>query len=145
MATYLWNAFTDRGNLAGTALDSLADNTMSAASTELNNATNLDTHAIIEVNLGSLTPVTPGAIHIYMTKAPDGANHEDAPVTGGVDVPNPVAVLPVKAGAATKRIMTGLITLPPYKVKFYVDNKLGAAMAASGNTLDVYTGRLASA
>lgn len=146
MATTTWSAYTDRGNLAGTMLDSLADATLSAASTELDNATNKDTHALIEVNLGSITPVSPAYLEIYMIKAPDGTNYEQTPVVAGADVNSVAQVIPVVASASAKRVMSKfMIALPPCKVKFYVGNQLGVAMAATGNTFDVYTANLESA
>lgn len=143
-ATYPWNAFTDRGNLASTVLDSLADATLSGASAELDNSTNLDTHAIVEINLGSLTPTGSPYLELYMTRAPDGTNYEQAPVIGGTDRNTLVAIIPVPTGAAAKRVMTDLIVLPPFKVKFYVGNQLNVTAAASGNSIDVYTGSLKS-
>jgi len=145
MATYPWNTFTDRGNLAGTALDSLADATLSAASTELDNATNKDTHMLVEVNLGSAAFVTPAYLELYMIKAPDGTNYEDDPVIAGLDVNSLIATLPIIGTTAAKRVTTGLLVLPPYKVKFFVGNQGNVALAASGNTIDVYTGVMASA
>lgn len=145
MATYSWNAFTDRGNLLSTSFDSKANGAAIVLGTELDNATNLDTHAIIEINLGSLNPTGVPYIELYMVKAPDGTNYEETPVIGGTDVNTLVAHIPVPTGSATKRVMTGLIALPPTKVKFALGNQLNVTTAASGNTLDVYTGRLASA
>lgn len=143
-ATYPWNAFIDRGNLASTVLDSLADATLSAALTELNNASNLDTHVLIEVNLGSLNPTGSPYLELYMTKAPDGTNHEEAPVIAGTDRNTRIATIPVPTGSATKRVMTGILLLPPFKVIFYIGNQTNVTLAASGNTVDVYTGRMAS-
>ena len=145
MATVNWSAFTDRGNLASTILNSLADATLSAASTALANQTNRDTHAIIEINLGSLNPTGSPYLELYMTKAPDGTNYEEAPVIGGADRNTLIATLPVPTGSAAKRVMTGLITLPPCLVRFYVGNQTNVALAASGNTIDVYTANLTSA
>jgi hypothetical protein len=139
-----WEAFTDRGNLLSTVFDSIANAVLSAATTALDNGTNLDTHCIIEINLGSLTPVTPGYIELYMTKAPDGTNYENDPVIGGVDVNTLIATIPVTAGVGAKRVMTGLIAIPPCPIKFFLGNQLNVTTAASGNTLDIYTANLVS-
>ena len=144
MSTNPWNAFTDRGNLASTILDSLADATLSAASTELDNATNLDPHAFVEINLGSLNPTGAPYLELYIVKAPDGTNYEEAPIIGGTNRNTLIATIPVPTGTAAKRVISGLILLPPFKVKFYIGNQLNATMAASANTIDVYTGRMAS-
>ena len=144
--TFPWAGFTDRGNFAGTALDSLTDATLSAASSELDNSTNLDTHAMIEINLGSLNPTGSPYLELYMVKAPDGTNNEEAPVIGGTDRNTMIAVIKVPTGSATKRVMLPeLIEIPPFKLKFYVGNQLTVQTAASGNSLDIYTGRLTSA
>lgn len=146
MATVQWSAFTDRGNLASTILDSLANATISAASTALDNATNKDTHAIIEINLGSAAFITTGDcyLELYMVKAPDGSNYEDAPAAGGADRNTLIATIPIIPTTSAKRVMTGLITLPPCPVKFYVTNQANVTLAASGNTIDVYTANLTS-
>lgn len=144
MSTFPWNAFTDRGNLASTALDSLADATLSAALTELDNSTNLDTHAYIEINLGSLNPTGSPYLEVYMTKAPDGTNYEQAPIIGGANRNTLIATIPVPTGSATKRVISGIIPIPPFKLKLYIGNQLNVTMAASGNTVDVYTGRMAN-
>lgn len=146
MAAINWSAFTDRGNLASTILDSLADATLSGASTELDNATNKDTHALIEINLGSLNPTGSPYLELYMVKAPYGLNYEEAPIIGGDNRNTAIATIPVPTGLATKRVMTStLIQLPPCKIKFYVGNQLNVSMAASGNSIDVYTANLTSA
>lgn len=143
-ATYPWNGFTDRGNLASTVLDSLGDATLSAALTELNNLSNLDTHMLIEINLGSLNPTGSPYLELYMIKAPDGTNYEEAPVIAGVDRNTHIATIPVPTGSATKRVMTRILLLPPFKIKLYIGNQTNVTLAASGNTVDVYTGRMAS-
>jgi len=144
MASFPWEAFTDRGNVAGTTLNSLADATLSGVMTEIDNAANLDTHAVVEVNLGSLNPTGVPRLELYMVKAPDGTNYEQAPIIGGANRNTLIATIPVPTGSATKRVMSSLIVLPPFKVKLYIGNQLNVGMASSGNTVDVYTGRLAS-
>lgn len=143
--SFPWAAFTDRGNLASTILDSLADATLSAASTALNNSTNLDPYCFVEINLGSLNPTGTPYLELYMVKAPDGTNYEEAPIIGGANRNTLIEIIPVPTGSATKRVISDVIFLPPFPVKFYIGNQLNVTMAASGNTIDVYTGRLSSA
>lgn len=144
MSDFPWKTFVDRGNLAGSVLNSLADGALSASMTSLDNSANKDTHMIIEVILGSLTPVTPGYLEIYLTKALDGTNYDEAPVIGGLDRNTLIATIPLPAGTGTKRVTTGLISIPPFKLISYVGNKLGVAMASSGNSFKVYSGVLAN-
>jgi hypothetical protein len=144
MSNFPWEAFTDRGNLASTVLDSLGDDTLSGASTELDNSNNLDPHAFVEINLGSLNPTGIPLLQLYMIRAPDGTNYEEAPIIDGTNRNTLIGTIPVPTGSAAKRVISNMIMLPPFKVKFYVGNKLNVSTAGSGNTLDVYTGRLAN-
>jgi len=140
MATFPWAAFSEQANSLTTQLNGLGSATLSAASNELDNATNLDTHQVIEVTLATHTVVTPGYLEIYMIKAVDGTNYEDAPVLGGLDRNTLLCKLPVKAGTGAKSVMSKMLPLPPFKVKYYIGNVTGNALNASGNIMNVFTG-----
>jgi hypothetical protein len=147
MATVNWEAFTERADLIPTGLDNLADTTLSVASAVLDNGANLDTHCIVEVELDSVTHVSPAYLEIYMIKALDGSTYEEAPVIGGTDRNTLIATIPVPAGAGARIVTSGLITLPPCPVKFYVGNQCGVTFNNSTptNKLNVHTANLASA
>lgn len=123
-----------------TALNSLANNTISSASTEVDNTTGLDTEFYLEVNFTmavSASDAVP-SLDIYMQKTLDGTNYETAPLTGGANQGHMfLDSVQVAAGTGAQRVVLGPYVLPPLKVKFYIDNQTGQALAASGNTLDI--------
>ncbi len=124
----------------------LANNTMSAASSEVDNSSALDVYAWLELNVtfGTNPSDTPPTVDVYMTRALDGSNYEDAPATGGANQPHLfVGSFTVLANTSAQRIMLGPILLPPCKVKFYCDNQTGQTMS-SGWTLDIYPANLES-
>lgn len=147
MATVNWSVFTDRGALMPTQLDGLTDGSITTASTVLDNGTNLDTHCVVEFELDSVTFVSPAYLEVYMTKAADGTTYEEDPVAGGTDRNTLVATIPVPAGASARRVASGLIVLPPCKVKFFATNQTGVTLNNSTptNDMNVYTANLTSA
>ncbi len=80
MATVKWAAAaTTRGTVLTTQLNSLANNARSAAGTEIDNGTNLDTHAVLEldVTFGSAPTATLPIVNFYLVKAIDGTQYAD--------------------------------------------------------------------
>ncbi|MFQ5433931.1 MAG: hypothetical protein ACE5FD_03560 [Anaerolineae bacterium] len=123
----------------------MANDTISAASTEVANQTNLDTLAWFELNVtfGTAPSDTNPTVDVYMATAPDGTNYETAPLTGGANQGHMfVGSFPIQKVTSAQRIVIGPIALPPTKLKVYLDNQTGQAMAASGNTLDIITDNL---
>lgn len=145
MADFKWGTGWSTGtSLLTTDLNSLGNNTISAASAAVNNTTNKDQYGYFEVILASLTPAGAAYVGIYMTKSLDATNYEDAPITGGSQRNTLVASIPLSTTASAKRVMSEYpILLPPYNVKFYLDNRSGVAFAASGNELKIYIGNMA--
>ena len=138
-AAIQWETTSSITEIMTTALNSLGDNTMSAASTEVNNSTGLDTLAWFELNLASLLPaVNTPRLDLYMTQAPDGTNYEDAPLTGGANQSHLyVGSFPLTISTSAKAVVIGPFLLPPHKLKFYLDNQANVALGSSGNTLDI--------
>jgi len=137
-----WEASLSGTQIMTTAMNSLADNTITAASTAVDNSTNLDTKAWLELNTtyGSSPSDNAPSVDVFMATAPDGTNYESAPLTGGADQAHMyVGSFPIQKVTSAQRIVIGPIDLPPSKFKLYLDNQTGQAMAASGNTLDIYT------
>ena len=140
-----WQAAPTKTQIMTTQLDGLANNTISSASTEVDNSVNLDTYAWLELNVtfGSAPSDANPTVDVYMAKAPDGTNYESAPLTGGAQQGHMfIGSFPVQKVTSAQRIVVGPIPLPPTKFQLYLDNQTGQAMAANGNTLDIYTDNL---
>lgn len=137
VAAVKWEtASTDRGGIDTGA--TLADNTMSAASAEIDNSSNLDTMGYLELSTSdhtALFSVSPSdtvpSIDLYMTQAPDGTNYESTPVTGGADQGSKYfGSFPVEKNTTQATVVIGPILLPPVKMKFYADNQAGQTLTA---------------
>jgi hypothetical protein len=128
-----WSAPVTTADLLTTELNALASATLSAASAEQDNATNKDRWAdfVLNVTYGT-NPAAGGHVALYMTVALDGSNHSDVQrdMTSML-----VGAFPLRATTVAQRVPLSGIRLPPYKVKFFVDNQAGQAMSASGHTV----------
>jgi len=122
-----------------TGLNSLANNTMSAASSTYDNSANLDLYVDIEVVLASLSPAAGAFVAIYVWEAVDGSNF---PAQSDADLrltsSQLLVAIPIGTTAATaQRVVARNILLPPAKIQFKLDNQAGVALGASGNTVKV--------
>jgi hypothetical protein len=122
-----------------TALNSLANNTMSAPSATYVNQTNLDLYVDIEVFLAALSPSAGAYVAIYVLESVDGTNF---PAQSDADLRLTssalLAVIPIGATAATaQRVTARNILLPPAAIQLKLDNQTGVALAASGNTVKI--------
>lgn len=142
-----WEAAPAGTQVLSTELNSLANNTITAASAAYDNSANLDVYAWFELNVtfGTNPSDTPPMVDLYMARSLDGTNYESAPVTGGAGQQHMfVGSFQVLANTSAQRVTLGPVLLPPCAVKFYLDNQTGQTMAASGNTLHVYPNNLES-
>ena len=131
MAIARWAApGTRSSNLAGTALNSLANGSASAAIT-YDNSTARDLYAIVTVKLGSITPTTGGSITLRVYSG-DGT---DTPDLNGGSFDSYTAVL--TTGASAKVATFPLVRLYPFSGTLQVVNNAGVSTAASGNELYV--------
>ena len=124
-----------------TGLNSLANNTMSAASSTLDNSVNLDIYCDIEVNLASLSPTAGAYVSIYVWEAIDGTNF---PAQSDADLrltsTQLLCTIPIGTTASTaQRVAYRNLVLPPAKIQFKLDNQAGVALNASGNTVKIIT------
>lgn len=124
-----------------TGLNSLAINTMSAASATLDNSANLDLYCDVEVVLASLSPTAGAFVAIYVWESPDGTNF---PAQSDADLrlttTQLLCSIPVGTTAATaQRVTARNIVLPPAKIQFKLDNQTGVALNASGSTVKIIT------
>ena len=147
VAAIKWEGTSSATEIMTTALNSLADNTISAASTEVDNSTGLNTFMWFELNaiFGTSPDDANPTVDLYIIQAPDGTNYASAPITGGVDQDHLILVnIPVRKVTSAQRLVVGPFPAPPHKIKVYADNQTGQSMAASGNTIDIYVNNLES-
>lgn len=120
-----------------TELNSLANNTMTAASGVISNDSNLDMYIDIEVVLAALSPATGAFVAIYILEAIDGSNY---PAQSDADLrlttSQVLGMIPIGTTASTaQRVPLRDVVIPPGKFKIKLDNQTGATLAASGNTV----------
>jgi hypothetical protein len=119
-------------NLAGTALNNLANGSASAAISH-NNATALDLYAAVTIKLGSITPGQGGSISLRVY-AGDGT---DTPDLNGGPFDTYTAVL--AAGTGAKTVVFPMVRLYPFACQLQVLNRAGVSTAGSGNEVFVRT------
>lgn len=140
MPTEKWAAFTSRGTVLTTELNSLGNGSYSAVGTVIDNGTNLDRFgvAVGSFPIGS-APTVDTTYDLFAVPAVDGTNYMD----GGGSVKPPASTycgsFQLRAVATTQAIATCLFELPPCKVKFVLYNGSGQAMDATLNTVTLYT------
>lgn len=136
-----WQAlFTARGNVISTEINSLADSTRAIGTTALDNGVNNDQYGKLQLDVVfGVAPSAGGYVNIYAVYAPDGTNYEDGSASVAPAATNLVAAIPVRAITTAQKLTTRLFLIEPAPVKFIVENKAGQAMAATGNTLKLFT------
>jgi hypothetical protein len=130
-----WNTPSAQGsNIAGATLDSLASGSTSAF-VSYDNSSNLDLYADVEVDLGSITPGTGGAIvlRVFATANAGASVPDNTGSVGGGDT----YTAPLLAGTGTKIVTFPLVRLYPFAMRLCVTNNAGVALAASGNAIKV--------
>ncbi|MCA3445669.1 MAG: hypothetical protein INF93_02955 [Rhodobacter sp.] len=117
-------------NLAGTALNSLANGSESAF-VAYNNSSNLDLYAAVTVKLGSLNAVAGGSVTLRIY-AGDGT---DTPDRGAGSFDTYTEAL--TTGTSAKVVVFRMVRLYPFPCQITVVNNAGNSTAASGNELYV--------
>jgi len=131
MAVAKWaSPGTRSSNLAGTALNSLANGSASAL-ISYDNSTALDLYAAVAVKLGSITPGTGGSVTLRVY-AGDGTDLPDA--NGGAFDSYTAALA---SGASAKVVTFPMVRLYPFPCRLQMVNNAGVTLAASGNELYV--------
>lgn len=135
MATTKHKAYTASiATALSTELDSLGSGSASAASTAIDNTTNLD----LFVDL-TLTVATQGSarssgasVNVHMAQALDGTNFDDInPTTAPV-----IAVFTLDASTTARQLSRPDIPIPGGLFKLFAVNSTGQALASSGNLVE---------
>jgi len=135
-----WNAPSSSAVL-GTGLNSLANATMSAASSTITNHTNLDKYVDIEIVLASLSPAAGAFVAIYILESVDTTNF---PAQSDADLrlttSQLLIAIPIGTTATTaQRVVARNVLLPAGDFQIKLDNQTGVALNASGNAVNFYT------
>jgi hypothetical protein len=131
MAVAKWSTVSSRSsNLAGTALNSLANGSASSLISYDNSAAR-DLYAAVAVKLGSITPGVGGSVTLRVY-AGDGT---DLPDANGGAFDSYTAQL--ASGAGAKVVTVPMVRLYPFPCRLQVVNNAGVTLAASGNELYV--------
>jgi|SRR5215472_6691466 len=136
----IWSLFgSNPTTVLSTGLNTLANNTMSAASATYANQTNLDLYCDIEVFLNTFSPSAGAYVAIYVLAAIDGSNF---PAQSDADLrltsTQLLCTVPTGTTASTaQRIAVRNILLPPQPIQFKLDNQTGGTLSASGNTVKI--------
>lgn len=130
--TTKWTAPEAIATALTTDLNSLANNTLSAASAAIDNESGLYLYMTVELALASLNPTGTPYCNLYLVKQIDGTNYEDLNSSMSHEV---VAVFLMATGSAAKRCIVANLLIPPVPFKLAVENQTGVSFAASGSTL----------
>ena len=139
MGEVTWTSYGSWTTALSTGLNSLANDGL-AISSAIDNSTNKDLFIDIEVYLASvdLSSQTNPAIYIWLVARTDGTNFED----GGSSVAParaPDAIVPLREVNGAQRVFARMLMATPDQFKILVQNKTGAALASSGNTVKYST------
>ena len=119
---------TRSANLAGKALNSLANGSASALIAYDNSSTR-DLYAAVTIKLGSITPATGGSVTLRLYTG-DGTDLPD--VNGGAFDSYTAAL---STGTGAKVVSFPLVRLYPFPLRVQVVNNAGVTLGASGNEL----------
>jgi hypothetical protein len=119
---------TRSSNLAGTALNSIANGSETGVVT-YDNSTNKDLYGIVTIKLSSITPSSGGSITLRITLN-DGTDTADK--VGGDQY-----TVPLTTTTSAKVAVINMVRLYPLSMRLSVINNSGVTTAASGNELYV--------
>lgn len=132
-----WSTPSSTVTILSTGLNSLASATMSAASSNITNQTNLDIYVDIEVALAALSPTVGAYVALYILESVDGTNfpsQSDADLR--LTTSQLLIAIPIGTTASTaQRVAARNVIIPPGLFQIKMDNQTGVALAASGNTV----------
>jgi hypothetical protein len=137
----LWDAAAvSRGNVLSTELNSLGAGSRTARGTSVNNNTNLDTFAAVEINVTFGTaPAAGGFLGIRLLKALDGTNFEDGSASVDPGIHTLITTVPVRATTNAQLLMSRRFKIDPCVIGFILVNNTSVAFPASGSTVELFT------
>lgn len=138
------SAYATIATALSTELNSLANNSNSAASSAIDNTSALELVFDVELVTGSLgAAASAGArIDLFVLVSVDGTNYPD---TSEVSA-QPILSFPMQAQTGAQRVTRALaFENPPALMKFFARNVSGQALNASGNTIKIRARHLTAA
>jgi hypothetical protein len=116
-----------------TELNALANGSNSAASSAIDNTSNLDLYHDLTFTVGTTTSRTAGGyVAVYLVPALDGSNYDDVhEVTAEL-----VAVFTLDAATTARQVTRRDVPVPPGLFKYFLRNVTGQALTATGNLLE---------
>lgn len=137
--TFKWTTPGTLTTALSTELNGLANAAYSALSAEIDNEAGLNQYIDLELVIAAQGAArSAGAyIGVYVAYAVD--NTPNYPDTANDSFAKLLAVFPLDATANARRLVEVNLPLAPFRMKLYVKNATGQALAASGNTLKIRT------
>jgi hypothetical protein len=135
MATTRHKSYTSAiASVLTTDLNSLGNGSISAASSALDNTSNLDLYDDLTFTIATQGGArSAGAtVSVLMVQALDGTNYDDVDTTCG----QLVAVFQLDAATTARQVSVRDVPIPPGLFKYFVRNNTGQAFASSGNILE---------
>ncbi len=141
MSELRWTAYDSLQTYLSTELNSLANNgnKLGAAINFAASGSDRKLYLDVEVYLASvdLSAQTNPAIYIWLLARTDGTNFEDG--SDSVDPARaPDKIIPLREVNGAQRVFARFLLTTPDQGKLLIENKAGAALAASGNTVKYY-------
>lgn len=139
MSVEKWQSPASATDILTTQLDSLANNTRTALSSEYDNSTGLNVQMIAEllVDFGS-APTVNTTFDLYCVPAFDGTNYADGDASVVPAASLFCCAFQLQNTTNTQRLVSQPFTMPPFKCKFLIHNNgTGQAAQSSGNTLRI--------
>jgi hypothetical protein len=136
MADTTHKSYATIATALSTGLNSLANNTASAASSSIDNTTALELYADFELVLGTQTARTSGAsVQVWFAVSLDGTNFADVSISSAEYAGS--FSLPLTTAAV--RAVIRDVAIPPGLFQVFIYNASTQALNASGNTLKYRT------
>lgn len=115
-----------------TELNSLANGSISAASSAIDNTSGLDLYDDLTLTIATQGGARTGVVTVKMVQALDGTNYDDVEATCG----QTVATFPLDAATTARQCTVRDVPIPPGLFKYFLLNSTGQAFASSGNILE---------